>query len=455
MSDYLVKLAENPAARAIFKNIGLPTPPSLARARSAYQAEPLAGKTVLLGSAANGFAAKSVLATLKDMGATADQSSPSTLVDGQKFDGFVFDATGFANPADIRALYDFFHPIARRLKNNGRIVLLAPVPELQKTVAARTAARAVEGFSRSLAKEVGKKGSTVNLLYVEKGAENRLDGPIRFFMSNHSTYVDGQAVRVTKEAKAPTKKAAATETLAGKVALVTGGARGIGAATAERLALEGAHVVVLDIPQDAETLSATAQKIGGTALAMDITDPQTPEKLVKFFKDTHGGVDIVVHNAGVTRDKTIANMKEQFWDLVQNINLAAIVAVDDALLAADAIKPQGRVVCLSSIGGIAGNMGQTNYGATKAGLIGYVAARATENAAKGICFNAAAPGFIETRMTAAMPFTIREAGRRLCSLSQGGEPLDVAELITFLSTPGAVGITGNTIRVCGQSLVGA
>lgn len=455
MSDYLVKLAENPTARAIIKNIGLPTPPSLARARSAYAAEPLAGKTVLLGSAANAFASKSAQAIVKSMGATVDQSTPATLNDSQKFEGMVFDATGFAAPGDIRALYDFFHPVIRRLKNNGRVVLLAPIPELQKTVAETTAARAVEGFSRSLAKEVGKKGSTVNLVYVEAGAESRLEGPLRFLLSNHSTYVDGQAIRVTKTAKASTKKAPATEVLAGKVALVTGGARGIGAATAARLAAEGAHVVVLDIPQDAETLSATAEKIGGTALAMDITDPQTPEKLVKHFSENHGGVDIVIHNAGVTRDKTIANMKEQFWDMVQNINLAAIVAVDDALLAAGTINDQGRVVCLSSIGGIAGNVGQTNYGATKAGLIGYVAARAKENAAKGICFNAAAPGFIETRMTAAMPFTIREAGRRLCSLSQGGEPLDVAELITFLSTPSAVGVTGNTIRVCGQSLVGA
>jgi 3-oxoacyl-[acyl-carrier protein] reductase len=125
------------------------------------------------------------------------------------------------------------------------------------------------------------------------------------------------------------------------------------------------------------------------------------------------------------------------------------------LLAADAIKTHGRIVCLSSIGGIAGNMGQTNYGATKAGLIGYVAGRSTEVASKGICINAVAPGFIETRMTASMPFAIREAGRRLCSLSQGGDPKDVAELITFLSTPGAAGVTGQVIRVCGQSLIGA
>ena len=163
----------------------------------------------------------------------------------------------------------------------------------------------------------------------------------------------------------------------------------------------------------------------------------------------------MVHNAGVTRDKTLANMKEKFWDMVQAINLEAILRVDDALLEAGTLNDHARVVCLSSIGGIAGNMGQTNYGATKAGLIGYVAAQSAEQAKRGITVNAVAPGFIETRMTAEMPFMIREAGRRMNSLSQGGHPEDVAELIKFLSTPGAVGITGQTIRVCGQSLIGA
>jgi 3-oxoacyl-[acyl-carrier protein] reductase len=128
----------------------------------------------------------------------------------------------------------------------------------------------------------------------------------------------------------------------------------------------------------------------------------------------------------------------------------------DARLHADAtLRDEGRVVCLSSIGGIAGNVGQTNYGASKAALIGYVKAEAPKLAGRGICINAVAPGFIETRMTAAMPFMIREAGRRMNSLSQGGKPEDVAELITFLSTPGAAGVTGNVIRVCGQSLIGA
>jgi 3-oxoacyl-[acyl-carrier protein] reductase len=148
-------------------------------------------------------------------------------------------------------------------------------------------------------------------------------------------------------------------------------------------------------------------------------------------------------------------MPEHFWNMVLSINLLSILRIDEVLLGEQVIRDHGRIVCLSSIGGIAGNMGQTNYGATKAGLIGYVQSQGPKQAERGITVNAVAPGFIETRMTAAMPFMIREAGRRMNSLSQGGLPEDVAELITFLSTPGAGGVTGNVVRVCGQSLIGA
>lgn len=454
MSDFLLRLAEQPATRSLIKTIGLPTPQKLARANAAYAEEPLAGRRILFGASSNAFAAKAVEADLKAAGADLDRSAPATLGDEHKFNGLVFDASGLSGPADLRQLYDFFHPVMRKIRPNARVVVLAQNPDTAGDVHAQTAARAVEGFVRSMAKEIGKKGATANLINVQKGAEKLLAGPLRFFLSDHSTYVDAQVATVNKPKKALTSPAL-SQALAGKVALVTGGARGIGAATAARLAAEGAKVVVLDIPQDAETLQATADKIGGEALALDITGADTPAKIVEYFSSKHGGVDIVIHNAGVTRDKTLANMKEKFWDMVQAINLEAIVRVDDALLEAGTLNEHGRVVCLSSIGGIAGNMGQTNYGATKAGLIGYVKARAAEQASKGINFNAAAPGFIETRMTAEMPVMIREAGRRMNSMSQGGLPEDVAELICFLSSPGAAGISGNVIRVCGQSLIGA
>ncbi|HTL35135.1 MAG TPA: SDR family oxidoreductase, partial [Kofleriaceae bacterium] len=156
-----------------------------------------------------------------------------------------------------------------------------------------------------------------------------------------------------------------------------------------------------------------------------------------------------------TRDKTLANMKPELWDQAIGVNLASVVKITDELLKQNRLRDGGRIICLSSVAGIAGNVGQTNYAASKAGLIGYVRALAAEVAPRGITVNAIAPGFIETRMTAAIPFTIREAGRRLSALGQGGLPADVAEAVVFLAQPDAVGVTGAVLRVCGGALIGA
>jgi 3-oxoacyl-[acyl-carrier protein] reductase len=453
MTDRLLKLAQQPAARKLLQGVGLPTPVALARGKGPYESKPLAGLTTIYGAAPGGFAGTSLQQLLKAAGAEL-LSHAEQLADGAKAQRVVFDATGVGSAADLKALYSFFNPLMTRIGSNARVLLVTGLPEAASSSEQAAAFRALEGFTRALAKEIGKRGATANLIYVENGAETRLEMPARFFLDVRSAYVDGQPVRLTATAKAPAKTPL-TQSLAGKVALVTGGARGIGAATAKRLAEEGAKVICLDIPADEETLNQTASSVGGVALPLDITDAKTPQAIVDFCTEHFGGVDIVVHNAGVTRDKTMAKMPEHYWDMVLAINLGAIMAVDAALHASGALRDEGRIVCLSSIGGIAGNVGQTNYAATKSALIGYVAAEAPKHGARGICVNAVAPGFIETRMTAAMPFMIREAGRRMNSLSQGGQPEDVAELITFLSMPGASGITGNTIRVCGQSLVGA
>lgn len=454
MSDYLVNAASKPAIRKVMQSVGIPTPTELVRASGSYQEKFLEGQKVLVGAGANAAAGQAVDASLSATGAQftrADQPQPT---DDDKFDALVFDATNMQSAAELKSLYEFFHPVAKKLTRNARVVVLCSQPEAMASLQAAVAARAVEGFVRSLAKEIGKLGSTANLIYVEPGAESRINTPLRFFLSDHSTFVDGQPITVTATGAMP-DSVPTTQALQGKTALVTGGARGIGAATAQRLAAEGAHVVCLDIPQDQETLEATVSEFGGTALPMDITDEQAPRQIADFFKEKFGGVDIVIHNAGVTRDKTLANMPEHYWDMVLGINLQAILAVDAVLVDEQVINDHGRVVCLCSIGGIAGNRGQTNYGATKAGLIGFVEQRANAQRDRGVCVNAVAPGFIETRMTAEMPFGVREGGRRLSSLGQGGEPGDVAEAITFLSTPGAGGISGNVLRVCGQSLLGA
>ena len=242
--------------------------------------------------------------------------------------------------------------------------------------------------------------------------------------------------------------------LAGKKVLVTGASRGIGAAIAECMARDGAEVIALDVPQAQEGLTQVAKKVGGKALALDIGSADAPQKLIEAAQ-ADGGWDVIVHNAGITRDKTIANMKEHLWQMVVNINLSTQERINEAMVSSGALKQGGRIVCVSSISGIAGNMGQTNYAVSKAGVIGMVQSSAPIFAEQGITINAVAPGFIETQMTAAIPFAIREAGRRMNSMSQGGQPVDVAEAIAWFASPASSGLTSNVIRVCGQSLIGA
>ena len=174
-----------------------------------------------------------------------------------------------------------------------------------------------------------------------------------------------------------------------------------------------------------------------------------------YLLEEHGGVDVVVHNAGVTRDRTLGRMDEDRWNTVLAINLTAQERIDDELLAREAIRENGRIVCVSSMSGIAGKAGQANYAASKAGVIGMVESTAALVGKRGLTINAVAPGFIETRMTAAMPIAAREAGRRMNSLAQGGLPVDVAETIAWFASPASGGVNGNVVRVCAQSLIGA
>jgi 3-oxoacyl-[acyl-carrier protein] reductase len=313
---------------------------------------------------------------------------------------------------------------------------------------------------RSVAKEIGRRGGTANLLRVDENASGRVPGPLRFLLSPRSAFVSAQPLRVS--AIAETSALTDTEVpwvrpLEGKVVLVTGAARGIGEATVRLLAQEGARVVVLDRPADDAPASQVAREIGGTVLLADVTDEGAPQAIAKFLADTFGGIDVVVHNAGITRDKTLLKMKPELWDQAIQVNLASVVRITDAILKTPkgGLRDGGRIICLSSVAGLAGNLGQTNYAASKAGVAGYVRALAPELAKRGITVNAVAPGFIETRLTAAIPVMIREAGRRLAALGQGGLPRDVGELITFLATPGAQGLTGQVVRVCGGAFIGA
>jgi 3-oxoacyl-[acyl-carrier protein] reductase len=308
-----------------------------------------------------------------------------------------------------------------------------------------------------VAKEIGRRGATANLLRVEPDATARVPGPLRYLLSPRSAFVTAQPIRVSTEAAT----APATETevpwvrpLEGKVVLVTGAARGIGEATVRLLAQEGARVVVLDRPADDAPASQVAREIGGSVMLADVSDPEAPAKIASELQQRFGGVDVVIHNAGITRDKTLAKMKPELWDQALAVNLISVVRITDALIAGP-LRDGGRILGLSSVAGLAGNMGQTNYAASKAGVAGWVRAFAPTVAKRGITVNAVAPGFIETRMTAAIPMMIREGGRRLAALGQGGLPRDVGDLLTFLASPGAQGVTGQVIRVCGGALIGA
>lgn len=424
--------------------LGLPKPEKLRR--YAPGEPPLPGPVLLGGK---GRVAEPVRALLSDY-AFAD-----SLTSGTKYGALVFDATGIGTIEDLSQLFEFFQPAMRSIAPCGRVLVIGTTPELAGSVEEQIAQRALEGFTRSVGKEL-LRGATAQLVYLHPEAApaaTGLESTLRFILSAKSAFVDGQVIRVGKEdSTAPTNW---QRPLDGKVAVVTGAARGIGATIAEVFARDGAQVIVADIPAAGETLTETANKVGATALALDVTAPDAAQKLAEFATERFGGIDIIVHNAGITRDKLLANMDEARWNAVIGVNLAAPHRITEGLVAAGALREGGRVVDVSSIAGIAGNRGQTNYGASKAGVIGMVNAEAPKLAEKNITINAVAPGFIETAMTAAIPPATREAGRLMSSLNQGGETVDVAEAIAYFASPASNAVTGNTLRVCGQAMLGA
>lgn len=337
------------------------------------------------------------------------------------------------------------------------VLLGAPLDPADHHQAA--AQQALEGFTRSLGKEIGR-GRTVNLVRLTDAPA--AESTLRFLLSPKSAYVSGQVIEVGAGETGPGETAPDDEPatpvdrdrpLAGRTALVTGAARGIGEAVAETLARDGARVVVLDVPQAGQDARRVADRLGGTALLLDITAADAGSRIAEALPD---GLDLLIHNAGITRDRRLVNMPAERWMPVLEVNLASVLRTTDALLKAGTLNRGGRIVATASIAGIAGNAGQTNYGASKAGIVGLVRSLAPRALAEhGVTVNAVAPGFIETKMTAAVPLFIREAGRRMNSLAQGGLPVDVAETTAWLAHPASGAVNGQVVRVCGQSLLGA
>jgi 3-oxoacyl-[acyl-carrier protein] reductase len=469
MSDRYQQLVNTPIGKIVTKQIGLPNPVKLERYE---RGQPVISGPVLLGAALGGKlagpAAKVLAAIDADVHTPLDEQvrtaaadarleakvwSPDAAPEDQTFKALVFDASGIEDSEQLRELQAFFSPTIRRVRSSGRVIVLGTTPADCKRPRQATAQRALEGFVRSVGKEA-RRGATAQLIYIGAKAESQLESTLRFYLSPKSAYVSGQVVRIG--ASALTADGIDWELpLAGKFALVTGASRGIGKAIAKVLARDGAHVIGLDVPGLQRELEETIGELGGSTLVLDITDDDAPARIATHLLEDHGGVDVVVHNAGVTRDKTLGRMDEDRWDMVLAINLTAQERIDDELLKRDAIRENGRIVCVSSMSGIAGNAGQTNYATSKAGVIGMVESMATAVGKKGLTINGVAPGFIETQMTAAMPIATREAGRRMNSLAQGGLPVDVAETIAWFASPASGGVNGNIVRVCGQSLIGA
>ncbi|MCU1657872.1 MAG: short-chain dehydrogenase/reductase [Pseudonocardiales bacterium] len=446
MPDRYLDLVNSPLGSAVASRVGLPRPAVLRR----YQAgDPLLPGPLLLGST-SGAAPAELVDLLKSVGADVRDAQ----TDDDRWGALVLDATEIRTPSDLAGLRTFFAGRLRQLLPSGRVLVLGRAPD-GADIATDASRQALDGVVRSIAKEL-QRGATANLLLVDEpaGTGTSVESALRFFLSGKSAYVDGQPVRLgSGEAPAP---ADWDHPLAGKTALVTGAARGIGAAIAGVLARDGASVIVADLAQAGEGLAKVANRLGGTTLHLDVASPDAPERLLAHLAAHTEGLDILIHNAGITRDKLLANMKPDQWDSVIAVNLESQLRINDALLGSRQLRDQARVVCLSSTTGLSGNRGQTNYAATKAGVIGLVRSAAAAFASHGdSTINAVAPGFIDTEMTAKMPLATREVARRLSSLQQAGLPVDVAEAVAWLSSPGAGGVNGQVLRVCGQNLVGA
>ncbi|KUN93621.1 3-oxoacyl-ACP reductase [Streptomyces caeruleatus] len=479
MADRYLTFTGTTPGRFLTRRLGLPQPAALKRWSPERPA--LEGERLLL------TAGKSDLEwTDTGLGLTASAENPAAVL---------LDATGVRDVETLAEVHAALHPVVRSVAESGRIIVLgAPLDTADHHQAA--VQQALEGFTRSLGKEIGR-GRTVNLVRL---TDARAAGStLRFLLSPRSAYVSGQVIEVgaygagaydaggydegaydaggydegalgesalgegVRDSGALGEGGAPVgpdrpltdpdRPLTGRTALVTGAARGIGEAVAETLARDGARVVVLDVPQAEQDARRVADRLGGTALALDITAPDAGERIAAALPD---GLDILVHNAGITRDRRLVNMPAERWSSVLDVNLASVLRTTDALLESGTLRRGGRIVATASIAGLAGNAGQTNYGASKAGVVGLVRSLAPRALAEhGVTVNAVAPGFIETRMTAAIPLIIREAGRRMNPLAQGGLPVDVAETTAWLAHPQSGAVNGQVVRVCGQSLLGA
>jgi 3-oxoacyl-[acyl-carrier protein] reductase len=301
-TDLYSQIVHSAPGSFLAKQLGIPQPETLRRYAPGDQ--PLAGTLLIgdsgsiVGSAGGGRVVEPLRAALAE-----DYDVVSNNLGGRwadSFGGVVFDATGITEPAGLKALYKFFTPLLRNLGPSGRIVVVGTTPEETGSAHGRVAQRALEGFTRSLAKEL-RRGATAQLVYLSadaKPAATGLESTMRFILSGKSAYVDGQVFRVGAADSA--RPADWDRPLDGKVALVTGAARGIGATIAEVFARDGASVVVVDVEGAHEALEKTAAKVGATALTLDVTADDAVDKIAEHLREHYHGtpLDILVNNVG-------------------------------------------------------------------------------------------------------------------------------------------------------------
>ena len=234
-----------------------------------------------------------------------------------------------------------------------------------------------------------------------------------------------------------------------KVVMVTGGAAGIGRVTAENFAKEGARVAICDVNPEAGKAAVKVLGLAASFEQVDVSSSTAVSSWVKAVSSKYGQIDVLVNNAGITRDGLIMRMKEADWDAVINVNLKSAFNCIKAVSTIMVKQRSGRIINLASVVGVMGNPGQANYVASKAGMIGLTKTVAKELGSRGITVNAVAPGFIETDMTAVLSDKAKEAMLSMIPLQRAGTPQDVADAITFLASDSAGYITGQVIHVTG------